>query len=72
MAMSNQLSALATGQKSPAMYWKQMIVTLRVGLNVMTMIKIPGQVNNHHAGMINILGILNNISQTGSVSVLVG
>jgi len=27
MAMSNQLCALATGQISPATYWKQMIVS---------------------------------------------
>jgi len=72
MAMSNQLRALTTGQKSPATYWKQTIVTLRVCLNVMKTIKIPVQVNNHHAGMINILDILNNILHTGSVSALGG
>jgi len=69
---TNDSHPLATGQKSPATYWKQRIVTLKVSLNVMTMIKPPVQVNNHHAGMINILGILNNIAQTGSVSALAG
>lgn len=72
MTMSNQLRALTTGQKSPATYWKQMIVSLRVSLNAMTMITIPVQVNKHHAGMINIFGILNNISQTGPVSAMGG
>jgi hypothetical protein len=72
MAMSNQLCALATGQKSPTMYWQKMIVSLRVSLNVMTMITIPAQVNYHHAGMINIFSILNNISQTGRVSAFGG
>jgi len=38
----------------------------------MKTIKIPVQVNNHHAGMINILDILNNILHTGSVSALGG
>jgi len=45
--------------------------SLRVSLNVMTMITIPVQVNNHHAGKINIFGILN-ISQTGPLSALGG
>ena len=49
-----------------------MTVSLKVSLNVMTMIKIPVPVNNHHADMINIFGILNNISQKGSVPDLGG